>query len=128
MLYSEFEEKTGVSVSAEEFETINNMYMQSDCNKDDFCKLWAKMNHKRVAIAIAERQARRIKDNNLGRVFDILGKYVAKDGFIASEIMDRREIAFCQNIGIQVNTCAECPSLSTKMYDVILELKRYINY
>lgn len=56
MLYSEFEERTGVAVSYEEFEAINEMYMRSDCDKNEFCRLWKKMNHSRVGKAAAERK------------------------------------------------------------------------
>lgn len=41
-MYGEFVERTGVYVSIDEFNTIVEVYNNSDVNKDEFCKLWAK--------------------------------------------------------------------------------------
>lgn len=52
MIYGEFVERTGVYVSIiDEFNTIVEVYNNSDVNKDEFCKLWAKMNFARVKAA-----------------------------------------------------------------------------
>lgn len=51
MTQNEFTKRTGVEVDAKEFESINDVYMDSDLDKDEFCKLWVKMNRKRVAEA-----------------------------------------------------------------------------
>lgn len=50
-MYGEFVERTGVYVSIDEFNTIVEVYNNSDVNKDEFCKLWAKMNFARVKAA-----------------------------------------------------------------------------
>ena len=57
MTKQEFEKRTGVEVSAYEFECINFVYMQADadCDKDVFCKMWKKMNANRVKNAKVER-------------------------------------------------------------------------
>ena len=48
MLKYEFEDRA-IKVSDEEFDSfINPMYMNSDVDKDEFCRLWCKMNFKRV--------------------------------------------------------------------------------
>lgn len=52
-MYGEFVERTGVYVSIDEFNTIVEVYNNSDVNKDEFCKLWAKMNFARVKEAKA---------------------------------------------------------------------------
>ena len=53
MLQKEFEERTGISVSAEEFETIHNLYMNcGDMDKDEFCKIY-KSKTSRVLIDTA---------------------------------------------------------------------------
>lgn len=42
MLRIEFEERTGVRVSEDEFTKITEDYMNSELDKDQFCKLWKK--------------------------------------------------------------------------------------
>lgn len=56
MLQSEFTERTKVQVSAEEFEAIHEVYMNSDLDKDSFCALWCKINRSRVDAAKATIQ------------------------------------------------------------------------
>lgn len=41
-MYGEFVERTGVYVGIDEFNTIVEVYNNSDVDKDEFCKLWAK--------------------------------------------------------------------------------------
>lgn len=52
-MYGEFVERTGVYVSIAEFDAIVEVYNNSDVDKDEFCKLWAKMNFARVKEAKA---------------------------------------------------------------------------
>lgn len=52
-MYGEFVERTGVYVSIDEFDTIVEVYNNSDVDKDEFCKLWAKMNFARIKEAKA---------------------------------------------------------------------------
>lgn len=61
MMYNEFVERVGMEVSSSEFEIINNMYMLADVDKDEFCKLWAKMNFARVKAA-KEQKAKEAKE------------------------------------------------------------------
>ncbi len=60
-MYNEFVERVGMEVSSSEFEIINNMYMLADVDKDDFCKLWVKMNFARVKAA-KEQKAKEEKE------------------------------------------------------------------
>ena len=55
MTKQEFTNRTQVEVSNEEFEAINEVYMNSDLDKDEFCKMWVKMNKTRVQNAKVER-------------------------------------------------------------------------
>lgn len=57
MLQHEFESRVKVQVSAEEYAAIEQVYMNSDVDKDEFCKLWAKMNRVRIARIQAEKKA-----------------------------------------------------------------------
>lgn len=71
MTQQEFTTRTKVEVTADEFEAINVVYMNSDLDKDEFCKLWRKMNASRVKQAkeqqakISERLANQDKLFNL---------------------------------------------------------------
>lgn len=60
-MYNEFVERVGMEVSSSEFEIINEMYTFSDVDKDEFCKLWAKMNFARVKAA-KEQKAKEAKE------------------------------------------------------------------
>ena len=56
MTKQEFTNRTQVEVSNEEFEMINEFYMSVECNKDEFCKMWCKMNPNRVKEAKVEKR------------------------------------------------------------------------
>lgn len=58
MLQQEFEQRTKVQVSVEEFETINEFYMSVECDKDEFCRLWVKMNPEKVMKAKNQSKAK----------------------------------------------------------------------
>jgi hypothetical protein len=61
MTKQEFTNRTQVEVSNEEFEMINEFYMSVECDKDEFCKMWCKMNPNRVKEAKTEK---RIQERN----------------------------------------------------------------
>lgn len=48
-MYSEFVGRTGMNVDSAEFDAIVEVYNDSDVDKDEFCRLWVKMNLNRVA-------------------------------------------------------------------------------
>lgn len=56
MLQHEFESRVGITVSANEYAAIEQVYMNSDVEKDEFCKLWARMNRQRIAHIKAEHK------------------------------------------------------------------------
>ena len=55
MTQQEFTQRVNVEVSNKEFEAINEVYTNSDLDKDEFCKMWVKMNKTRVQNAKVER-------------------------------------------------------------------------
>ena len=60
MTQQEFFNRTRVEVSLDEFLSIHEVYNHSDLDKDEFCKLWCKMNKTRVKAAkAAEMDAQR---------------------------------------------------------------------
>lgn len=57
MTQQEFTLRTNVKVNDDEFDAINTVYMNSDIDKDAFCKIWKKMNASRVVAALEEKRA-----------------------------------------------------------------------
>ena len=55
MTQQEFTQRTKVEVSFNEFNAIHEVYVNSDLDKDEFCKMWVKMNKTRVQNAKVER-------------------------------------------------------------------------
>lgn len=74
MLQREFEERTKVKVSAEEFAKIHDFYMSCELDKDEFCKMWCKMNKNRIK---AERDAKKA-EKELSKKREKLEKFSRK--------------------------------------------------
>lgn len=92
MLQSEFTERTKVQVSSEEFEAINEVYMNSDLDKDSFCALWCKMNRSRVDAAKATiKEQKRIENLSL---FEYMKEKVSKMVYREAELNRDRFILF----------------------------------
>ena len=99
MLQSEFTERTKVQVSAEEFEAINEVYMNSDLNKDDFCAMWCKMNKSRVdAVKAAIKEQKRIDNLSL---FEYMKKKVSDLVFKEAEMNQDGRMFFDLNLSFK---------------------------
>lgn len=61
MTHKEFTDRVKMTVSMDEFASINEVYMNSDLDKDAFCRIWVKMNKSRVLKARAEQAELREK-------------------------------------------------------------------
>lgn len=68
MLRSEFEQRVNYKVTEEEFKSINEMYMDTDLDKDDFCLLYntSKVITQKVADVARERKHLREEKIQLG--------------------------------------------------------------
>lgn len=74
MTKQEFTNRTLVEISEVEYEAIEIVYINSDLNKDDFCKLWCKMNASRVkAVKYAIKEQKRIAKISM---FEYLSEFV----------------------------------------------------
>lgn len=92
MLQSEFEERTKVQVSVEEFEAINEVYIHCDLDKDSFCALWCKMNRSRVDAAKATiQEQKRMEKMSL---FEYMKEKVSKMVYREAEMNRDRFILF----------------------------------
>lgn len=68
MLRSEFEQRVNYKVTEEEFKSINEMYMDTDLDKDDFCLLYktSKVITQKVADVAREKKQLREEKIQLG--------------------------------------------------------------
>lgn len=86
MLQHEFESRVGIKVSAKEYAAIEQVYMSSDVEKDEFCKLWAKMNRQRIARikaqqkATAQFKALSIEEQVIVKMLELAEQRAAKTG------------------------------------------------
>lgn len=87
MLRSEFEQRVNYKVTEEEFKSINEMYMDTDLDKDDFCLLYntSKVITQKVADVARERKQLREEKIQLG--------YWMEDQFQKLGTMDLRNKA-----------------------------------
>ena len=75
MTQQEFTNRTNVEVSYNEFNAIHEVYMSSDLDKDEFCKMWVKMNKTRVEKAKAEAKAQEEEMEKMDYIFNLYHKY-----------------------------------------------------
>ena len=78
MTQQEFFNRTGVEVSNDEFWAINEMYNYSEVDKDEFCKLWCKMNPVRVKNAKIERKIKNREESCKDTLAKWYDKWIGK--------------------------------------------------
>lgn len=102
MTQIEFENRTMVEVSAKEFEAINEVYMNCDLDKDEFCKSWVKMNKSRVAKAAAERKAAEQKQADKEAAINLY-REIEKGQLLqdADTAFTSKQIKVCEKLGIE---------------------------
>lgn len=104
MLQNEFQTRTKVNVSVEEFDAINVVYMNSDLDKDEFCKMWCKMNASRVRAAKTEALKAAIEAQRKDKAWEIFSilfsvKHIAN----AIDILTKGQIKFLVANGIELS-------------------------
>ena len=127
MLQSEFETRVGMRVTPEEYSHIEVVYMNSDVDKDEFCKMWAKMNQSRIKVSKQRAKEQEELDKFRTRLWKIVEKYAPKDWYFkettwADMAMTVTEIKLIQKSGIQLTDNCRPKFLST----VIWEIKKYL--
>lgn len=113
MTIQEFYNRTGVEVSADEFWNIHEVYVKSELDKDGFCKMWCRMNARRVKRWADERKRREMLEKRLDRLYKILEKLLkvtnSKYGFSqlsscdVDDILKERDLDFLTSVGVE--TC-----------------------
>lgn len=121
MTQKEFEIRA-MEVTSKEFESINVVYMNSDLDKDEFCKMWCKMNHKRVKAYKEAKRNAEIESDNKSKVFDIYQNiytgltYDQKFSLMATQVLKKDEKAFLDSIGIKTEDILT----SDMMYNMLI--------
>lgn len=129
MLQQEFEARVKVQVSYKEYESINEVYNNSDLDKDEFCKMWVRMNSERVNRAIAEEKERQRLAALKDKAWDIiiLHRYNYKAlQQPASSVLSIRQRAFCESVGVKIKDVESNPYLSTTLATVIFRLQKFV--
>lgn len=98
----EFEKRVEMTISSNEFDAINVVYMNSDLDKDEFCKMWVKMNKSRIS---AYKET--LKEQELiCKVLDIQAKSLCFQGEdwwkLGVEILSKKEIETLKEYGIEM--------------------------
>ena len=103
MTIQEFQSRTQVRVNAAEFESINNVYMNADVDKDVFCKMWCKMNASRVKAAKKEIKKQQTIDKVLSMMMvNPEWSDVEHYNTIAVSVLSEKEQNLLESIGISL--------------------------
>ena len=80
MTRNEFIQRAQVEVSEKEYAAIEVVYMASDLDKDEFCKMWRKMNSTRVQNAKMERMIENRRKAQEDALLEMLGRWEGIEG------------------------------------------------
>lgn len=136
MRQSEFETRVHMNVTAEEYSHIEEVYMNSDLDKDEFCALWVKMNQTRVNNAKAERKAAEEEQAKQEKLWNIVEKHMndnwEKCFKMAEDVLSSTQKKVIESAGISLYderidgwtglTIKDRKTVST----VIYEIKKYL--
>lgn len=105
MTIQEFQSRIQVSVDVSEFESFTTVYMQSDVDKDTFCKMWRKMNATRVMAAKGQAK----KQQTIDKVFSMVMTNpewtdVEHYNDIAVAVLSSKDKALIESIGISLES------------------------
>lgn len=136
MRQSEFETRVHMNVTTEEYSHIEEVYMNSDLDKDDFCAIWVKMNQTRVNNAKAERKAAEEEQAKQEKLWNIVEKHMndnwEKGCKMAEDVLSSTQKKVIESAGISLYderidgwtglTIKDRKTVST----VIYEIKKYL--
>lgn len=93
MMYQEFISRTGVAVDADEFEAIQTVYVASDLDKDEFCRVWRAMNKSRVLAAKQALKEENERIRTREAVRKVYNEYKGKQLLMyAEQVLSEREL------------------------------------
>ena len=106
MTQYEFQERVEMEVSAEEYSHIEEVYMNSDICKDEFCQLWVKMNRARVKKTKEERKAAEEEQAKREKLWNIVYKHINdccdKELKFAKDVLSPMEKKLVESVGISL--------------------------
>lgn len=103
MTHKEFTDRTNVQVSATEYNAIEEVYMNSDLNKDEFCKVWMQMNASRVAAAKELAKAKKQEEELRDKLFSLYNRLGTLDyDAYAVAVLNDRQKDLIYSVGIEV--------------------------
>ena len=127
MLQSEFEARVQMKVSEAEYWHINEVYNQSDLDKDEFCKLWIKMNQARVnkarEIAKAVEADLKVRDKLWEIVYRFGGMNYTESCKLAADFFNKTQQKLIESVGIKIE---RSEVYFQTVSDVIWEVKKYL--
>ena len=116
MTQVEFTNRTQVEVSAKEYAAIEEVYMNSDLDKDAFCKMWVKMNKSRLEAEI-EATRKEVAFDLYNRLTYVVKNY---EGLGVEHLSVEEELFVENSLGIELQ---EWSSLwGCKMFKTTLTL------
>lgn len=72
MTQKEFQDRVKMQVSAQEYAAIEVVYMNSDLEKDEFCKMWKKMNAKRISVYLKSEKEKQEKYEHIAFLYSTM--------------------------------------------------------
>ena len=134
MTQKEFQDRVKMQVPAGEYTAIEVVYMNSDLEKDEFCKMWTKMNAKRIAAyqkAEKEKQEKHEHISLLASTRELLRELAYRNGWGASpkQVLTSKVIKALDKADIYITEynyvkgCTDLKPISTLVY----EINEYIN-
>ena len=105
----EFEERVKVRVSPKEYEAIETVYLYSDLDKDEFCKMWVKMNKKRVeeAMELEKKAKERLELEDRAwqvyfKVKNVIDADFDKWSSYCSSVLNHKEQRLVEKLGFKI--------------------------
>lgn len=130
MTQQEFQTRVQMTVSCKEFESINEVYMNSNLEKDEFCKAWTRMNLSRVKKAKAEVKAREermaIREKAWYIFNDISNRSWEFGKKLAINVLTDTQQRFLSSINIDMTVVRYGFNYFKTVSDVNLEIKKYL--
>ncbi len=126
MTQQEFTQRTKVEVSVEEFGIITEFYMSCECDKDEFCKMWRKMNPNRVKAAKLDRKLQARDELYRDTLHKFYNKTSNQDMWSTNYYFKTtvREVQALSYAGITVAN--DCGSGLKPLYDIRHEIGKYL--
>lgn len=127
MLQSEFETRVQMRVSEAEYSHINEVYNRSDLDKDEFCKLWVKMNQERVnkarQIAKAVEADLKVREKLWDIVYRFGGISYEESCKLAADVLNKTQQKLIESVGIKIE---RSEVYFQTVNSVIWEIKKYL--